>query len=104
LAVDGVPMKGAFDRTIPPGVRAGFDEALYCNGNGACYNWDPDDPMCPSWKGPRERRHSPKGRAQLMREWLRQLAVEGLDPVEERRRPRANGGGRDLAHTRGTHP
>ena len=51
LAVDGVPMKGGFDRTIPPGVRAGFDEALHCNGNGACYNWDPDDPMCPSWKG-----------------------------------------------------
>ena len=25
--------------------------------------------MCPSWKGTRERRHSPKGRAQLIREW-----------------------------------
>ena len=34
-------------------------------------------PMCPSWKGTRERRHSPKGRAQLMREWLRQLAARG---------------------------
>jgi FAD/FMN-containing dehydrogenase/Fe-S oxidoreductase len=96
LAVDGVPMKGAFDRTIPPGVRAGFDEALHCNGNGACYNWDPDDPMCPSWKGTRERRHSPKGRAQLMREWLRQLAAEGLDPVEESRRLRATAGWRTL--------
>src|SRR3954452_7300878 len=73
LAVDGVPMKGQADRTIPPEVRAGFDEALHCNGNGACYNWDPDDPMCPSWKGMRERRHSPKGRAQLIREWLRQF-------------------------------
>ena len=39
--------------------------------------------MCPSWKGTRERRHSPKGRAQLMREWLRQLAARGVDPVAE---------------------
>ena len=29
----------------------------------------------PSWKATRERRHSPKGRAQLMREWLRRLAA-----------------------------
>jgi FAD/FMN-containing dehydrogenase/Fe-S oxidoreductase len=96
LAVDGVPMKGQFDRTIPPEVRAGFDEALHCNGNGACYNWDPDDPMCPSWKGMRERRHSPKGRAQLIREWLRQLAAQGFDPVEESRRLRRTAGWRTL--------
>jgi Fe-S oxidoreductase len=96
LTVDGVPMKGQFDRTIPPGVRAGFDEALHCNGNGACYNWDPDDPMCPSWKGTRERRHSPKGRAQLIREWLRQLAALGFDPVEESRRSRRAHGWRTL--------
>lgn len=38
----------------------------------------------------RQRRHSPKGRAQLMREWLRQLAVKGVDPVEESRRLRRN--------------
>jgi hypothetical protein len=101
LRVDGVPMKGQFDRTIPPEVRAGFDEALHCNGNGACYNWDPDDPMCPSWKGTRERRHSPKGRAQLIREWLRQLAALGFDPVEESRRLRR--GGR-VAHAAGPPP
>src|SRR3712207_9182760 len=47
-------------RTIPPPVRASFDEAMHCNGNGACYDWDPDQAMCPSWKGTRERRHSPK--------------------------------------------
>ncbi|KZC00512.1 putative FAD-linked oxidoreductase [Methylobacterium radiotolerans] len=83
LTVDGVPTKGGFDRTIAAAVRAGFDEALHCNGNGACYNYDPDDAMCPSWKGTRERRHSPKGRAQLMREWLRRLAAEGVDPLDE---------------------
>src|SRR5215207_744327 len=96
LKVDGVPMKGQFDRTIPPEVRAGYDEALHCNGNGACYNWDPDDPMCPSWKGTRERRHSPKGRAQLIREWLRQLAALGFDPVEESRRLRRTAAWRSL--------
>ena len=63
LRIDEVPTRGARDRTIPVGVRESYDNALHCNGNGACYNWDPDDAMCPSWKGMRERRHSPKGRA-----------------------------------------
>ena len=52
--------------------------------------------MCPSWKGTRERRHSPKGRAQLIREWLRQLAAQGFDPVEESRRLRGRAGWRTL--------
>ena len=89
LRIDGVPLKGQADRAIPPGVRAGFDEGLHCNGNGACFNWDPDDAMCPSYKGTRDRRHSPKGRAQLLREWLRQLAAAGLDPLAEAQRLRA---------------
>jgi FAD/FMN-containing dehydrogenase/Fe-S oxidoreductase len=83
LTVDGLPMRGRLDRTIPAIVRSGYDEAMHCNGNGACYNYDHDDPMCPSWKATRERRHSPKGRASLTREWLRQLAALGFDPVAE---------------------
>ncbi|TXN66600.1 hypothetical protein FV228_14770, partial [Methylobacterium sp. WL18] len=86
LKVDSVPTKGEADRTIPAPVRAGFDEALHCNGNGACFTYDPDEAMCPSWKGTRERRHSPKGRAQLMREWLRLLAARGVDPLAESQR------------------
>ena len=39
--------------------------------------------MCPSVKISRDRRHSPKGRAGLMREWLRQLAQQGFDPLSE---------------------
>jgi FAD/FMN-containing dehydrogenase/Fe-S oxidoreductase len=96
LRIDGVPTRGARDRTIPVAIRESYDNALHCNGNGACYNWDPDDAMCPSWKGTRERRHSPKGRAMLMREWLRQLAALGFDPVEESRRLRRGAGWRTL--------
>src|SRR5690606_16719492 len=50
---------------------------------GLCYNWNPNDAMCPSWKGTRERIHSPKGRASLMREWLKQMSERGVNPVAE---------------------
>jgi FAD/FMN-containing dehydrogenase/Fe-S oxidoreductase len=90
LRVDGVPTRGAADRAIPAAVRAPYDTALHCNGNGACFNWDADDAMCPSWKGTRERRHSPKGRAMLVREWLRRLSEAGVDPVAEARALRAS--------------
>src|SRR5690606_35957888 len=36
-----------------------------------------------SWKGTRERIHSPKGRASLMREWLKQMSERGVNPVAE---------------------
>lgn len=54
---------------------------MKCNGNGACYNFDPDDAMCPSWKATRNRIHSPKGRASLLREWRR------LQQAEDDRQP-----------------
>ncbi|WP_034302682.1 FAD-binding and (Fe-S)-binding domain-containing protein [Herbaspirillum sp. RV1423] len=84
MTIDGTPMRGQRDRLIPPIVRADYEKAMHCNGNGACYNFDVDDAMCPSWKSTRERRHSPKGRATLLREWLRQLAGSGAQPLEER--------------------
>ncbi|WP_050421189.1 D-2-hydroxyglutarate dehydrogenase YdiJ [Bradyrhizobium tropiciagri] len=83
LAIDGLTTRGQLDRTIPRSVRAAYDEALHCNGNGACFTWDADEAMCPSYKATRDRRHSPKGRASLTREWLRQLAARGVDPVAE---------------------
>jgi Fe-S oxidoreductase len=73
-------MRGQFDRQIPIAVRQANQDSLHCNGNAACFNFDPDDAVCPSWKATRDRRHSPKGRASLMREWLRLLAREGVDP------------------------
>ncbi|MGO3862748.1 MULTISPECIES: D-2-hydroxyglutarate dehydrogenase YdiJ [unclassified Halomonas] len=92
LTVDGVPMRGQLDRTIDERAWQAYDAAVYCNGNGACYNYDLDDPMCPSWKATRDRRHSPKGRASLIREWLRLQSQAGIDVVEESRKKKAEGG------------
>jgi FAD/FMN-containing dehydrogenase/Fe-S oxidoreductase len=75
--------RGAFDRQIPVTVRDSFTDALSCNGNGLCFTFEHNSPMCPSFKLTGDRRHSPKGRATLMREWLRQLEVQGYDPLAE---------------------
>nr|WP_299240867.1 FAD-binding and (Fe-S)-binding domain-containing protein [uncultured Halomonas sp.] len=91
LAIDGVTTRGQLDRQIDERVWQAHASAVYCNGNGACYNYDPDDAMCPSWKATRERIHSPKGRASLMREWLRLQGNSGTDVVEESRKKKAEG-------------
>ncbi|TGQ94543.1 FAD-binding oxidoreductase [Mesorhizobium sp. M8A.F.Ca.ET.208.01.1.1] len=83
LKIDEVPLRGDFDRIIGHEIRAAFDNAAYCNGNGACFDFDERSPMCPSYKATRDRRQSPKGRASLMREWLRLLAEKGTDPGRE---------------------
>ena len=77
--LDEVPLRGHRDRQIPEAVRATFHGSMHCNGNGACFNFDLDDVMCPSYKFTRDRRHSPKGRAGMIREWLRQLSHTGYD-------------------------
>ncbi len=88
LRIDGVPLRGEADRTIDERVWRSYGSAMHCNGNGACYSFDPDDAMCPSWKATRERRHSPKGRASLIREWLRLQGAAGVDVLAPaRRRP-----------------
>ncbi len=83
LKIDEVPTRGQTDRTITPKIWQDFNGAVYCNGNGACFNWNLNDAMCPSWKATRDRIHSPKGRASLMREWLTQLSAQGVDPMTE---------------------
>ncbi|NAX49275.1 FAD-binding protein [Photobacterium halotolerans] len=80
VKVDGLK-RGYFDRQIPVKVRDSFKQAMECNGNGLCFNYDTSSPMCPSMKVSADRRHSPKGRAGLVREWLRLLADQGIDPV-----------------------
>ncbi|WP_445000031.1 D-2-hydroxyglutarate dehydrogenase YdiJ [Halomonas mongoliensis] len=92
LTIDGVPTRGQFDRQIDERAWQAHAATVYCNGNGACYNYDPDDAMCPSWKATRDRTHSPKGRASLVREWLRLQCNAGIDLVEETRERRREGG------------
>lgn len=42
--------------------------------------------MCPSWKATRDRRHSPKGRASLLREWLRLISSQGGATIRQSQR------------------
>ncbi len=91
LKIDGVPTRGQQDRQIPVQVWEAYSEGMHCNGNGLCFNWNPNDAMCPSWKATRERKHSPKGRASLMREWLKQLSERGIDPLSETANVRERG-------------
>jgi FAD/FMN-containing dehydrogenase/Fe-S oxidoreductase len=86
LEIDAITLSGELNREINDAVWEANSDAVQCNGNGACFNFDPDDSMCPSWKATRQRIHSPKGRASLMREWLRLQVAEGTDLIA---RPRA---------------
>ncbi len=74
-----VALRGERDREIAPGDWRRFGSVMHCNGNGACFNYDDDDPMCPSYKYSRDRVHSPKGRAMLIKEWLYRKAKGTLD-------------------------
>ncbi|HSH48932.1 MAG TPA: FAD-binding and (Fe-S)-binding domain-containing protein [Halomonas sp.] len=98
LTIDGVPTRGLFDRQIDARIWQAHAATVYCNGNGACYNYDPDDVMCPSWKATRDRVHSTKGRASLIREWLRLQGHAGVDLVEVARTQRAEGAWGAIKH------
>ncbi len=83
--IDAVPVRGSFDRLIDEGERRGFGRAVSCNGNAACHSWDDYDAMCPSYHATRDRVQSPKGRATLLRAWmrLRSEAARGRDVAAE---------------------
>lgn len=83
VALEG-PMRGQFDMQIPEKTQSEFATTITCNGNGACFNFSTQDPMCPSFKVTQDRIHSPKGRAGLMREWLRQLSNKKFDLFSSR--------------------
>lgn len=72
--------RGDSDRELSPEAHAHYSAAVSCNGNGDCYSVDRDYVMCPSAKITGDRVHSPKGRATVMREWLRQLSVQQVEP------------------------
>ncbi|ABC22860.1 FAD-binding and (Fe-S)-binding domain-containing protein [Rhodospirillum rubrum] len=58
-----------------------FADAFRCNGNAQCQAYSTSVPMCPSFKATGEKRHSPKGRADLLRAW--HGLVSAGDPVAE---------------------
>ncbi|QDH16138.1 FAD-binding and (Fe-S)-binding domain-containing protein [Swingsia samuiensis] len=69
--IDEVPFKGQYDAQISAPFKQDYQLALNCNGNGACFNKEPDTVMCPSYKATKDRVQSPKGRATLLRTWAR---------------------------------
>jgi FAD/FMN-containing dehydrogenase/Fe-S oxidoreductase len=72
--IDKVPMRGQFDQVIGQELQQKFSDSILCNGNAACFNKEPSNVMCPSYKVTGDRIHSPKGRAMLTKEWLREQA------------------------------
>ncbi len=79
LKIDEVPTRGQHDRLIERQSFEAFTSGLYCNGNGACFNYSPNSAMCPTWKATHDRIQSPKGRSGLVREWLRLQTAAGAD-------------------------
>lgn len=57
--------------------------AFRCNGNAQCLSYAAAAAMCPSFKATADLRHSPKGRADALRDW--HLARQGgtVDPGQE---------------------
>ncbi|HET8934625.1 MAG TPA: FAD-binding and (Fe-S)-binding domain-containing protein, partial [Polyangiales bacterium] len=76
-SIDGAT-RGQLDRQIAKADLHTMDTVVHCNGNGQCFDTNHDTLMCPSSKITRDRIHSPKGRAGVMREWLRLLSRRGL--------------------------
>ncbi len=79
VQVDDPRTRGAMDRQIPEAVIEQWEPIVACNGNGACFNYQPEAEMCPSYKATGDRVQSPKGRATLLREWLRQQHTGQVD-------------------------
>ncbi len=78
LATISSPLRGQQDRQIDKHDLDALSTVVNCNGNGQCFDTSGDSIMCPSSKITRDRIHSPKGRAGLMREWLRLISERGL--------------------------
>lgn len=78
-AIDKAALRGQLDRTLETSLKEAYPKATLCNGNGACFTWDAFDPMCPSYKASRDRVQSPKGRAGMLREWIRLRSMAARD-------------------------
>jgi Fe-S oxidoreductase/FAD/FMN-containing dehydrogenase len=102
IRIDG-PTRGARDRQIAGDDQAELSTVIHCNGNGQCFDTNNDTIMCPSSKITRDRIHSPKGRATVMREWLRLLSAQGMSATAALQREgtlalRRRGDTRDFSH------
>lgn len=71
LRIDEVQLRGPLDAAIAPARLEGYERAVKCNGNGQCFGTAKTEVMCPTYKATGDRRYSPKGRATLLRHWLR---------------------------------
>lgn len=74
--IDGLPIRGDFDKLVDNTIQDEYLSAFLCNGNGSCFNREASNVMCPSYKVTHNRIHSPKGRATLVKEWLRHIATK----------------------------
>lgn len=81
--IDATPMRGEFDALITEEMWNEYRRINFCNGNGACFNYDVHSPMCPSYKATRDRVQSPKGRAMLIKEWERRRCTDQNTPEFE---------------------
>ncbi len=82
IPLDEVTFRGNLDSQIQTKLAINYTDVLSCNGNGACHNWQPDDVMCPSFKSSRNKIYSPKGRASLLREWIRLKSTSNTNQIE----------------------
>ncbi len=71
--IDELSTRGQRDNLISVESWEAMAELPYCNGNGTCFDWNPNTTLCPSFKASGQRLFSPKGRSQLIKEWLAQL-------------------------------
>jgi len=71
IDVDQAPMRGIFNAEVSVELRKSFADAFACNGNGLCHHYSVNEPMCPSYKATGDPALSPKGRVDLLRDWLR---------------------------------
>ncbi|MDG2111180.1 MAG: FAD-binding and (Fe-S)-binding domain-containing protein, partial [Actinomycetota bacterium] len=83
VALDEVQLRGHANRAVPVEIRHSYADAFACNGNGLCQHYDAAEVMCPSFKATRDPALSPKGRADLLREWLRRRAAGGDAAFEQ---------------------
>ena len=76
--IDDVTMRGELDQSIKSKYQHIYQNIFLCNGNALCFNSNNSNIMCPSYKATKNRIYSPKGRAMLIKEWIRQRSNNNI--------------------------